>query len=119
MLAAGRFRDDERVGIQVVLVRSAHIVTDLQDPNGGRFDAAGDFDRVLPTADERFAVLSHVEPHGDTFLRSSDMDRVIDEVDRLLEVSHEGSERRGLLRLRALATACRDAPDSQLRFMGD
>jgi hypothetical protein len=119
LLAAARFRDDDGVGIQVVLVRSSRVVTGLQDPSGGRFDAAGDFDRVLPTADERFAVLNHVEPYGDTVLRPSDMDGFLDEVDRLLKVSNEGSERRGLLRLRALAMVCRDAPDSQLRFMGD
>jgi hypothetical protein len=114
-----RFLDDDRMGMYVVLVRSAQVVTGLPDPNGGHFDAAGDFDRILPAGDERFVLLGRVDPYGDTVLRPEDMSGLIDEVDKLIDVSHQGSERRGLRRLRVLAAECRDTSDSQLRFVGD
>ncbi|GAB2966472.1 hypothetical protein [Saccharothrix stipae] len=107
------------MGVYVELVRSTGVVTGVPDPAGGRFDAAGDFDRILPTGDERFTILGRIDPYRDTLLRSEDMNNLIDEVDKLIEVSRNGPERRGLLRLRTLAAECRDTPGSRLRFAGD
>jgi len=37
----------------------------LADPAGGTFNAAGDFDSLIPSAESRFSVLSKVDPYGD------------------------------------------------------
>lgn len=46
------------MGVQVYLYRSGRRITGLADPTSGHFDAAGDFDRLIPTTDMTFPVLS-------------------------------------------------------------
>ena len=61
------------MGIQVELRRDGGQVRALPDPSGGTFDAAGDFDRLIPREDPAFPMLGRVDPHGDLRLDASDM----------------------------------------------
>ena len=70
----------------------------LADPSGGMFDAAGDFDRILPAPAEDFPVLAHIGPFGMTVIPSEDLAALARETARLLSQADEGPERRGLLR---------------------
>jgi hypothetical protein len=55
------------MGISAVLKReTGDMLLDLEDPAGGTFDAAGDFDRVLPDGDTSFTLLRYIDRYGDT-----------------------------------------------------
>jgi hypothetical protein len=107
------------VPIVVVMHASGALVTGLPDPSGGVFDAAGDFDRLIPPDNHAFPLLSQVDPYGRMELPSVTMSELIAEVDALVPIAREGSEQRGLLRLRALASACACEAASCLIFTGD
>jgi hypothetical protein len=108
------------VGITVILEREdGREVRGFRDPAGGTFDAAGDFDRVLPEGDESFAVLNLVGQYGDTVLTATDIAGLLEDVHRLAASALKPIERRGLDRLRVMAEHCRDDPTLRLRFIGD
>jgi hypothetical protein len=91
----------------------------LADPSGGTFTAAGDFDRFLPVSGKNSGVLARVDPYGDAIVPSGDMAALASEVTLLLTQAKQGPERRGLLRLQALALAGQAEPDAVLRCSGD
>ena len=106
--------------------RSAHVeredgeeVRGFPDPAGGTFDAAGDFDRVLPEGDESFAVLKLVDRDSDTVLNVGHIEGLLADIDRLSALALKPVERRGLDRLRVMAEGCRKDPTLHLRFIGD
>jgi hypothetical protein len=107
------------MGVVVYLYQGSKRIVALADPAGGSFDAAGDFDRVLPEADAAFPLLSQVDPYDDTEFHQSAMPDLISDIDRLLETTQHGPEQRGLLRLRAMAERCAQTPDGSLVFIGD
>lgn len=104
------------MGIQVELRLGGSPVRALPDPSGGSFDRAGDFDRLL--RHHRSALLGRLDPHGETSLDHGVMPALIAEIDVLLEHAAPGPERRGLLRLRTLATHCAE-DRGRLVFTGD
>lgn len=89
----------------------------IEDPSGGKFDAAGDFDRFL--GQRALAVLAGIDPYGDTLLQPSDMTKFLGDITTALTDAKDGPEARGLLRLRVLAQLCRDQASSHLFFVGD
>jgi hypothetical protein len=76
----------DAMGIQVYLHRGNKRVVDQHDPAGGHVDAAGDFDRLLPTDTIDFPILGHVDPHDDVKLGHGQMPDLISEIDRLLSI---------------------------------
>ncbi len=107
------------MGVQVRMWRSGELVTHLPDPVGGWFDAAGDFDRLIPATDANFPLLGRVDTYGDVELTSEEMPELIAEIDRVLPEAQPGPETNGLVRLRVLAVLCADIPGSSLLFAGD
>ena len=106
------------MGIFAELVVRGQVIT-LADPSGGRFTAAGDFDRLLPVSGKSSGVLARVDSYGDAIVTAGDMAALASEVALLLAQAKQGPERRGLLRLQALALAGQAEPDAVLRFTGD
>ena len=92
---------------------------DFLDPNGGRFDAAGGFDRLLTDAHPDLKLLSTFEPYSDSILQSAHMPELLADLDRMAEYARGEDEQRGLNRLRALAERCADDPSLSLLFVGD
>jgi hypothetical protein len=107
------------MGIQVHLCRAGERALGLPDPSGGRFDAAGDFDRLLPATAATFPLLGRVDPYNDVGLEPDLMPNPISEIDELLPLARQGPEQRGLLRLRTLADLCARTTESSLIFLGD
>ncbi len=108
------------MGIVVIVEREdGQEVRGFPDPAGGTFDAAGDFDRVLPEGDESFTVLKLVDPDGDTVLNATDIKGLLADIDRLAALALNPVERRGLDRLRVMAEHCREDPTLHLRFIAD
>jgi hypothetical protein len=105
-------------GVRAVLIVRGQPVT-LADPSGGTFDAAGDFDRLLPAPAESFPVLGRIDPYGKTVIPGEDLAAVVREAGQLLGQAVKGPERCGLLPLRALAMAGQDDPGAQVCFLGD
>jgi len=91
----------------------------LADPSGGTFEAAGDFDRLLPASAANFPVLARVDPFGRTVISGADLAALAHEAGELLGQAVEGPEGRGLLRLRALALAGQDDPGAEMCLLGD
>jgi hypothetical protein len=106
------------VGVYAVLEVRGRVVS-IADPSGGSCNAAGDFDRLLPVNDPALPVLARVDPHGDLRISGANIDAVTAEADILLQRAASELERRGLLRLRALATAGQAEPEAVLWFVGD
>lgn len=105
------------MGVVVTLEINGRVIS-LPDPSGGEFNAAGDFDRLLPAGPD-LVVLGRIDPCGNVEFSSSDMPAICDEVGGILGLAKEGPERRGLLRLRALAAHGSQIPGSVLRSLGD
>jgi hypothetical protein len=118
-------RENGSVGIYVELRdHTGRAVTGLTDPDGGNFDAAGDFDRFIdrPPYGEvsgDMPVITSIEPYGETRLPSGVMGQLIADCTRVLDGAEDGPERRDLIRLRALAEECSRHPDSALFWIGD
>ncbi len=108
------------VGVVVVLEADGHNVT-VADPSGGTCDAAGDFDRLLPLDAEAYPIpiLGRIHPWAQFAYDARDMAAMVPEIDQLLAAARVGVERRGLLRLRALALHGQDQPGSRLLIIGD
>jgi hypothetical protein len=105
------------VGVVGTLEVDGHVVR-LPDPSGGTSNAAGDFDRLLQFAGA-LPMLSRIDEHGDVQFSSSELGSVRDEVSNLLKLARDGPERRGLLRLHALASNGSGVPGSTLHVVGD
>jgi hypothetical protein len=110
--------DHQRMGIQVELRVADKRIQRLADPDGGFFEAAGDFDRLISPANPALRLLGRVDPHGETGLGPGQMRQLVAEVDLLLTESTVGAERRGLMRLRAMAVRCAEE-HGELVFVGD
>ncbi|WP_328475019.1 hypothetical protein OHA21_17060 [Actinoplanes sp. NBC_00393] len=106
------------MGIQVELRWGGVPIRGLPDPAGGCFDAAGDFDRLLRERQPDCPLLSAVDPHGETSFGHHQMADLLGEIDGLLGLARPGPERRGLLRLRAMAERC-GSEQQRLVFVGD
>ena len=106
------------MGIWAELVVRGQVISHA-DPSGGTFTAAGDFDRLLPVSGTSSGVLARVDPYGDAIVPGGDMAALASEVALLLTQAKQGRERRGLLRLQAVALAGQAEPDAVLRFSGD
>src|SRR4051794_40908576 len=92
-----------RVGIQVTLHRAGR-VSALPDPNGGSFDAAGDFDatvRLVRSAGHRQPAPIRGRDAG----LDGDAD-LIAEVDEALRGSRPGPKSSGQIRARTAAWEC-------------
>jgi hypothetical protein len=93
------------------------VVRDLSDPSGGTFDAAGDFDRLLRTAD---GMLRYVDPYGNTIFNGNQATDLLHDVEQLAATSDlTAVEQRGLDRLRAMTERCRDSVHLYVWFIGD
>ncbi|MFI1990510.1 hypothetical protein [Actinoplanes sp. NPDC020271] len=110
--------DHRRMGIQVELQVGEQRVRQLPDPSGGLFDAAGDFDRLLDPGNPALGLLSAVDPHGETRFGANQMRQLLAELELLLIGATAGAERRGLMRLRAMAERCAE-DQGELVFVGD
>jgi hypothetical protein len=105
-------RDTRLVGIYAELKVGGQAIS-LADPSGGTFNAAGDFDRLLPAAEDGFPVLARIDPHGDVVIPDADLAALASEVARLLEWPDDAPARRGL------ALAGKGKPTAELWFVGD
>lgn len=94
------------MGIQVEIHVADERIQRLSDPAGGLFDAAGDFDRLVALGNPALRLLGQIDPHGETRLDASQMPQLVAEVELLLVQATASAERRGLMRLRALAERC-------------
>ncbi len=89
------------------------------DPAGGTFDAAGDFDRIIPAADASLPGLSAVDPYADWTVPGDRLVQLASEVTALRSQARPGSEQRGVDRLAVLIGACLEHQDLTLVFIGD
>jgi hypothetical protein len=105
------------VGLVATLEVDGNGVT-VPDPSGGSFNAAGDFDRLLAFASS-FPMLGRIDEHGDVRFASKELLSVREEASGLMNLARDGLERRGLLRLIALATHGSQLPGSILQMAGD
>jgi hypothetical protein len=92
-------------------------VRGLEDPSGGTFDAAGDFDRLVE--ESSYPALASIDLNAETIWQGPSVRALLEDIDRALLAAKDGAERRGLLRLRVLAERCRDDNDLALAFIGD
>jgi hypothetical protein len=111
--------DTAEMGVDAVLWVHGQRVVGLSDPTGGKFDAAGDFDHLLPLDKDAYPVLSRIDPNGVADFGASEMAAIVGEVDSALALAKAGPEHRGLLRLQALAAHGSPIPDASLRVTGD
>ena len=110
------------MGVDAVLTKAdGNRVTQLPDPSlGGTFDAAGDFDRLIPDHDdESFVCWRFIEPYGRTVFNRRQMPTFIQELDQLLTSAKDGPERHGMLRLRVLASTVLAQHHLYLVLLGD
>jgi hypothetical protein len=106
------------VGIEVTLHRhDGHRVTGLADPNGGTFDAAGDFDRLIDAP--HLPIIGGFDRYRDSTLDADHMAALIADVVTALESASPGPEVRGLRRLRAMAARVQADESLILRVLGD
>jgi hypothetical protein len=105
------------MGVDFTLEIEGRVVT-VPDPSGGECNAAGDFDRLLPVRAD-LPMLHRVAVYDDVQFMQSDMAAIVDEAGQLLDRAKEGRERRGLLRLQALALHGSQVAGAVLRARGD
>lgn len=92
-------------------------VRGLDDPSGGTFDAAGDFDRVLT---QTGGLLRYVDPYGDTVFNTIQAADLVGEVEQIMTMPDlTRIESRGLGRLKVMAERCRDGVHLYIWFIGD
>ena len=84
----------------------------------GTFNVAGDFDRLLQFA-IALPMLSRIDEYGDVQVSGRELRSVCHEVSSLMTLARDGPERRGVMRLMALATYGSQLPRSALRVVGD
>jgi hypothetical protein len=107
------------VPIEVRLEDESGNVVTVEDPSGGTCNGAGGFDRLLPRDDVSYRCLGVVDPYGETVFNRLQMPFLLDDLARLDAASAKEGERRGLLRLEALARRCREGTHLYLHFIGD
>lgn len=110
--------DHQAVGIQVEIHVADERIQRLPDPCDGLFDGAGDFDRLIAHGTPALRLLGEIDPNGETRLDASRMPQLVVEVELLLLQATAVAERRGLMRLRALAERC-VREQGELLFLGD
>lgn len=71
-----------------------------------------------PFADH-LRVLSRVDPYGDTVFTPDEMSDLLSDVEHLEAKARDGPEKRGIRRLRVLATRCSVLPNSRMMALGD
>jgi hypothetical protein len=102
----------------------------LPDPGSGTFDAAGGFEDVLfREGDDELEVLSRADPYDTVVFTHDEAEGMLRDIEVLLarDIERYGPapqgyravSRRGLLRLREMATFCRDHPGSTIVQHGD
>src|ERR1700691_1355940 len=84
------------VSVVATLEVGGHIVT-LQDPAGGSFNAAGDFDGLLLHAASP-PMLGRISEFGDTQFSSEELLAVSAEASGLMGLANDGPELRGMTR---------------------
>ena len=96
-------------------------VTGLGDPAlDGTFDAAGDFDRLIPAFDDTsFVCWRLIDPYDNTVFTAGQIPAFLEELNRLLPQARQGPELNGMLRLRALARLVIQGRDLSLLLAGD
>jgi hypothetical protein len=107
------------VSVIAVLLVDKQPLVGLVDPAGGTFDAAGDFDGLLPVTPEAYPELSRIDPHGTIEFGSVGMAAIVREIERLAKVAKAGPELRGIRRLQALAVLGCGTPSAVLEVQGD
>jgi hypothetical protein len=112
------------VAISVTLRHQGQIVA-LPDADGRTFDAAGDFDRLLPMETQLplrdmpdLPFLSRIEAYADVEF-SSHMPAIEQEAGSLLPLAKPGPDVRGLQRLCAMARHGADLLGAVLHVQGD
>lgn len=113
------------MGVVFTLEVDGRVVT-VPDPSGGSFNAAGDFDRLLPLETQlpvsisvELPTLRRIDPYGEVVFGPADMKAIASEASALRAHAKEGAEQRGIDRLRALAERGIHEPGSVLRAVGD
>jgi hypothetical protein len=96
--------------------RAGNPVRGLPDPSGGTFDAAGDFDRLVGLPDG--TSFSRIDPYSDTSFTAAELSDLLAAISHQLTYDLTGAERRGLLRLEAMATAAQRSGGS-VKILGD
>jgi hypothetical protein len=91
----------------------------LDDPLGGTFDAAGDFDRVIPADRANLPARSSIDPYGEWVVPVDRLGALADEVAALRGDAKPGPEDHGLIRLEKQIEACLSRPDLRLILQGD
>jgi hypothetical protein len=102
------------------------VVRGLDDPAGGTFDAAGDFDGLLPLAlslppppADAYRLLRYVDPDRNTIFNAYQMDDLLRDLDIADGLVRTPQQRRSLDRVRVMAHRCKDGVDLYLWFVGD
>ena len=106
-----------RMGVEVTLHRDGERLSGLPDPNGGSFDAAGDFDALIGSSD--LPILGSLDPYSDATLDALLIDDLIADVDNALETARPGPLLRGLRRLRVMAEMVKADESLTLHLLGD
>ena len=70
------------MGVVVTLEINGRVIS-LPYPSGGEFNAAGDFDRLLPVSPD-LVLLGRIDPYGNVKFGSSDMAAIHDEAEGLV-----------------------------------
>jgi hypothetical protein len=91
----------------------------LDDPSGGSFDAAGDFDRLIPADDAALPMLSGIDPYAIWTVPADRLPALASEVSSARAGARPGHEERGMNRLAALIEACLGDPGLTLVLVGD
>ena len=91
----------------------------VDDPSGGTFDGAGDFDRLIPATSTHLPLLSSVDPYGEWLVPFDRLAELAAEVAVIRADARPGPEARGLDRLVAQISACLAGQASALIFLGD
>lgn len=108
------------MGVEAYLrTESGEAIRGLPDPAGGTFDAAGDFERLIPYEDRSFRLLCYVNPYGDTVFNTVQMEDLLGDLERLAALNPKPIEKRGLDRLRVISERCRSEPHEYVWFVGD
>jgi hypothetical protein len=114
---AAAAHDDGWVPVCVFLIDADGRRQRIADPSGGTFDAAGDFDRLIGGYPE-LPMWSSLYTEEDWTFELDDLAALLEELDVLEEHARLGPEKRGLIRLRALAASALSKPGLTLEWSG-
>lgn len=111
--------DDGSMPVRVVLIDADGRPQTLDDPVGGRFDAAGGFDRLIGIDAQLLPMWSSLYAEEDWTFEEDDLAGLLQDLDVLESRAIPGAEQRGLTRLRRLAEAALADPALTLEWRGD